>query len=68
MTSWLLAAALLAPAYSQARGLETLGRDMAAAARRAGALRVAVRAFETSEGLSDRVGRSAAEAVLRGFV
>lgn len=68
MTSWLLAAALLAPASSQARGLETLGRDLAAAARRAGALRVAVRAFETPEGLSAGAGRSAAEAVLRGFI
>lgn len=66
---FLLLAALLTPAASAARpGLESLGANLAAAAKRAHARRVSVASFEVPPGLSPWAGASAAEGFLRGFV
>ncbi len=60
--------ALLLSASAAAATPESLGRDLAAAARRGGATAVAVEPFDSPRGAPAGFGRDAADAVLRGIV
>ena len=63
----LLLAMVVAPCVQAKTGLESLGGELADAARKADVRRVAVPPFEVPAGLSPWAGAEAAQAVLRGF-
>jgi hypothetical protein len=64
----MILALLLSATAAAAATPETLGRELAAAAKRGGAANVAVEPFETPRGAPIGLGRDAADALLRGIV
>jgi hypothetical protein len=64
----LLLTMLLAPCAQAKTSLESLGGELAAAAKRADARHVAFPPFEVPAGVAAEAGSEAAQAVLRGFV